>query len=700
MRQIALLSIILVLNACASKQLTLPPDKEFIGHIKKVIESDKLSKKLTSTDSQVQAKIFLKARHFESVKNIHHACQRYRVLKKNENFPLRHLAFIKALELCAYPKVKVLMDWKKWEDKIPKWLRKDFYKVSRDLALKHEAWDHFSKFSILYYPYLKIRKEKEELLLATKRIILKRTRRDYPELTSKIYELSPRLNPDVNDQNRYEVARDFERKRKFKKARRHYWKIVLSKTEEFEKKVKAYDRIAMSYKNQRDKVTYAKFLNKMSFWLHRLVKKEPKNKLIYKEWIQRKIDYSRGVWTNGELSKGRRVLLKLLKNNESNGTQWATIYWVLANMSLEAGNSKEAIHYLTLGNIRDIDDDELKRKISWALGWNHFLLGNYEKSSTLWRETIEDSDSIYYKRKLKYWEAESLDRLGKKALAYSLWENIFKEDPFGYYGIISNIKNQGKFHHLPTPDRDEASVIPELEWLISMGETGYARTFMESFGKSLSDVDEIEENLPNFVKAGYHDGGIWKFYKVPPEDRGEVLLKYYDIVFPQPFNKVIAKNAKRYKVDSNLIKSIIRQESTFNPVVRSWADAFGLMQLTPERAAKESKKWSIPYKVPEDLYRPEINVPMGTALLKELIRDNKGNLIKFVASYNANQRKVKIWFRERFDGDYIKFIENIPYEETRNYVKLVSRNFIIYRRMNSKKSFKLSKNFFKKALTY
>jgi soluble lytic murein transglycosylase len=129
---------------------------------------------------------------------------------------------------------------------------------------------------------------------------------------------------------------------------------------------------------------------------------------------------------------------------------------------------------------------------------------------------------------------------------------------------------------------------------------------------------------------------------------------------------------------------------------RSWADAFGLMQMIPEKAIELSHKYGIPYRDYNDLYNPEINLEMGTALLKDLRAKFNYKFVQSVAAYNASESVIAVWEKERFNGNYFEFIEMIPYEETRNYIKLVFRNFITYKRITNHEEFMLDKDFFAK----
>lgn len=85
---------------------------------------------------------------------------------------------------------------------------------------------------------------------------------------------------------------------------------------------------------------------------------------------------------------------------------------------------------------------------------------------------------------------------------------------------------------------------------------------------------------------------------------------------------------------------------------------------------------------------------MGVALLAELKAMYKGKFAQNVAAYNASTDAIAVWERERFNGDYLEFVEMIPYEETRNYIKLVFRNYMTYKRIMANEEIIIPENFF------
>ena len=84
-----------------------------------------------------------------------------------------------------------------------------------------------------------------------------------------------------------------------------------------------------------------------------------------------------------------------------------------------------------------------------------------------------------------------------------------------------------------------------------------------------------------------------------------------------------------------------------------------------------------------DLYKPEVNIPLGAFELKSLMKKYDNQYILAVAGYNANDSAIRGWLKTRFRNDSVEFIEEVPYEETRTYIKLTMRNYVFYQRLLS-----------------
>jgi soluble lytic murein transglycosylase len=152
-------------------------------------------------------------------------------------------------------------------------------------------------------------------------------------------------------------------------------------------------------------------------------------------------------------------------------------------------------------------------------------------------------------------------------------------------------------------------------------------------------------------------------------------LAYPDIGVP---------NAAARYVAPEIILGLSRQESEFNPRAYSRAGARGLMQLIPSTAQATARKERIPYRQSALLDDPHYNMTLGSAHLAHLIERYGGSLVLTFAAYNAGVNRVAEWLTAYGDPrspgvDPLDWIEQIPFEETRNYVQRVLENSQIYR---------------------
>jgi soluble lytic murein transglycosylase len=132
-----------------------------------------------------------------------------------------------------------------------------------------------------------------------------------------------------------------------------------------------------------------------------------------------------------------------------------------------------------------------------------------------------------------------------------------------------------------------------------------------------------------------------------------------------------------------LVLGITRQESGFDPTVRSGADARGMMQLLPSTAAIMARKVGVGFSASQ-LYEPDYNMRLGSAYLGQLVNQFSGSYIMAAAGYNAGPGRPTQWTAMCGDPrggttDPLDFIECIPFSETRNYVMRVLENMQVYR---------------------
>jgi soluble lytic murein transglycosylase len=146
--------------------------------------------------------------------------------------------------------------------------------------------------------------------------------------------------------------------------------------------------------------------------------------------------------------------------------------------------------------------------------------------------------------------------------------------------------------------------------------------------------------------------------------------------FPMPFRAEVTAAAQRAGLDPAYVYGLIRQESRFQPDVRSSVGAAGLMQLMPTTAKWIARKLGVPFQ-PEQVTDKQVNLVLGTGYLKMVLDDFDGSPAMAAAAYNAGPGRPRRW-REGPVLEVAAWAENIPFTETRDYVKRVLSNTSYY----------------------
>jgi soluble lytic murein transglycosylase len=152
----------------------------------------------------------------------------------------------------------------------------------------------------------------------------------------------------------------------------------------------------------------------------------------------------------------------------------------------------------------------------------------------------------------------------------------------------------------------------------------------------------------------------------------------YTLLYPRPHAAAVAAAVKLTEVEPPLLYGVMRQESLFRPDAASSAGALGIAQLTPGTARDTARRWELPAPRRADLFDPAINITLAAAHVAELLQRFDSALPVAVGAYNAGEAAARRWLPEQsVDSDV--WVENIPYNETRAYVRRVLWHRLVYR---------------------
>lgn len=149
--------------------------------------------------------------------------------------------------------------------------------------------------------------------------------------------------------------------------------------------------------------------------------------------------------------------------------------------------------------------------------------------------------------------------------------------------------------------------------------------------------------------------------------------------YPVPYRSDLVREARKHRIDPRFLLAIMKQESSFRPGAKSPAGARGLLQLVFDTAVKYNKKAGFPNLQPDDLYRPNVSIAVGSAYVAEL-KDEFGGLYEAIAaSYNGGEDNAARWLNRSKPKEPGVFAAEVGFAETKNYVFKVMNNYRAYR---------------------
>jgi soluble lytic murein transglycosylase len=157
--------------------------------------------------------------------------------------------------------------------------------------------------------------------------------------------------------------------------------------------------------------------------------------------------------------------------------------------------------------------------------------------------------------------------------------------------------------------------------------------------------------------------------------------RFWELLFPLPYRADVVRAARDKNLDPYLLAGLIRQESEFDPLARSRANAFGLTQVRPATGRLFARQAGIARFNSRLLFQPAANLKIGVSIFSSMLNQNGGKLEQTLAAYNAGPNRVVEWLAWNTYREPAEFVESIPFTETRDYVQAVLRNADLYRRL-------------------
>jgi soluble lytic murein transglycosylase len=161
--------------------------------------------------------------------------------------------------------------------------------------------------------------------------------------------------------------------------------------------------------------------------------------------------------------------------------------------------------------------------------------------------------------------------------------------------------------------------------------------------------------------------------------------EFWEMFYPLGWRDALTAAAGRAALDPYLVAAVVREESSFYPQARSRVGARGLMQLMPDTGRAVAQARQIPFPDPDVLDQPVTNLEIGATFFGGLLREFRDARLA-AAAYNAGPTRVREWWANRKTDDLEVWVEQIPFNETRAFVKRVMLSWQEYQRVYGEKS--------------
>ncbi len=354
-------------------------------------------------------------------------------------------------------------------------------------------------------------------------------------------------------------------------------------------------------------------------------------------------------------------------------------------------------------------------------GIAQYRLGKYPEAMTAFQRALLLATDPIEKSASYFWMGKTSLAKGDKEASQAAWQESLKLDPTGYYSERARDMLTGRAmieacsvldlgydlngerleaeqwmvqqFSLPTDTNfnDPGSLLtdPRIQRAQEFWRLGLfteARNEVEIYREEFKNDPLIQYRLSAWLlDLGMYRSAILSARQVLSlaglDDTATLNAPVYfnHIRFGTYYRELVTQAAQEHNLDPLLIFSVIRQESLFEPFIRSSANAEGLMQMLPSTARDVSSFYGWPAGMTDDdIYRPQVAVRLGSYYLAQQITYQDGFIPAALAAYNGGPGNATAW-RELSGDDPDLFLEVVRFQETRNYLRAILENYNIYR---------------------
>lgn len=385
--------------------------------------------------------------------------------------------------------------------------------------------------------------------------------------------------------------------------------------------------------------------------------------------------------------------LTLLADALPNSRRAEEALYLLAQAAADEGQVSEGRRYAAR-LLKEYPRSLWKDAALWLDGWLAFKQHDTPAAVAALARLVSEEPASRLRVPALYWRGRLLEAAGKPRQAVHAYEDALEaaqDQPYYRMRATARLAHLGKkvSRTLPTGVARPAKTSGErlhAEKARALAALGLAEDAAEEYREQTASMPDDREMLSEacraFIGLERYDRAVWlgKRLLVPlfAQDKSKVPVRdFWQCLYPLGHWPDVSEAGRAQGLDPLFVTALIREESTFAPRAVSRAGARGLMQVMPHTADRLAREERLTHGAAA-LDLPEANIRFGTLHLAELFKAHGGNLALVLASYNAGKQHVERWLARFGFGDEEAFIEDIPYSETRNYVKRVLGTYLRY----------------------
>jgi soluble lytic murein transglycosylase len=308
--------------------------------------------------------------------------------------------------------------------------------------------------------------------------------------------------------------------------------------------------------------------------------------------------------------------------------------------------------------------------------------GHPDSAAALYQAEIDASGP--QRTAARFWLGKMAEARGDTEQAKRIWLALAREDSLGYYGMRARRETglpplafaAPVVSPTPPPPAEVAAGLARIDTLLLAGLDSEAQAEVRVvLAHPPTDLQTLLAWSEGLGLRGYGSAGVRLGWQAALQAPGDTRV--LRAIFPWPNRAAVEAEAQEFGVDALLLAALVRQESVFDVEALSPAGARGLAQLLPSTASLMARGLDVAF-YPEWITVPDLNLHLGAAHLAELLK-RFGRVDAAIAAYNAGPSPVRRWLDRAGAADPDRFIELIPYPETRGYVRSLLRNRELYR---------------------